>query len=278
MSKQMTIRLCFAKDTASNWTNANPILKLGEPGYEIDTGYFKIGNGINNWDELPYANKNSMDANGLTFTALQNKLNQLERENAIDKWRLAILEDQIEVPYITNDIELEGMLLKGGQGQIAEDITCENILNVDKIINLFFGENNLSLQNPFIINQGPSQMSLNEVNCEKEFVIINNSNLHINLGNITSNNKTIIKVNHGSLTLSNVRLKVDDVTGDAEGFDKTIDTEEGAQVYINSNCQFYKFNPTDNPAIQIANNVEIIQEGDWYKTIEINPSEVAVEA
>ena len=160
MSKQMTIRLCFARDTAENWTNANPILKLGEPGYEIDTGYFKIGNGINNWDELPYANKNSMDANGLTFTALQNKLNQLERQNTIDKWRLEMLEQGVEVPYISDDIQLEGLLLKGGQGQIAENITCENILNVNKAINLFFGENTLSLQNPFIINQGPSQMSL----------------------------------------------------------------------------------------------------------------------
>ena len=276
--KQMTIRICFARDTAQNWTNANPILKAGEPGYEIDSGYFKIGNGINEWNELPYANKNSMDANGLTFTALQNKLNQLERQNAIDKWRLEMLEEGIEAPYINNDIELEGLLLKGGQAQLVDNITCENILNINKTVNLFAGEYDLSLQNPFIVNNGVSQLTLNEVNCEREFAVINDGNLHIDLGNITSNNKTIIKVNHGSLTLSNVRLKVDDVTGDAEGFDRTISIEDGAEVLINSNCQFYKFNPTDNSAIHIASNVELIQEGDWYKTIDIIPSEVAVEA
>ena len=34
----------------------NPILAEGEVVYEIDTGYSKLGDGENSWNELPYTN------------------------------------------------------------------------------------------------------------------------------------------------------------------------------------------------------------------------------
>ena len=51
-----TIRVQMAqrKDTAANWTSANPILLSGEIGYETDTKKFKIGNGSSNWNNLAY--------------------------------------------------------------------------------------------------------------------------------------------------------------------------------------------------------------------------------
>ena len=51
-----TIRVQMAqrKDTAANWTAANPILLSGELGYETDTKKFKIGNGSTNWNSLTY--------------------------------------------------------------------------------------------------------------------------------------------------------------------------------------------------------------------------------
>lgn len=36
------------------WTLENPILAEGEPGFESNTGRFKIGNGIKVWTELDY--------------------------------------------------------------------------------------------------------------------------------------------------------------------------------------------------------------------------------
>ena len=39
---------------ASNWTATNPVLGMGEPGYENDTGNMKIGNGTTDWNHLPY--------------------------------------------------------------------------------------------------------------------------------------------------------------------------------------------------------------------------------
>lgn len=42
-------------DTAANWTAANPILRLGEPGLETDTNKVKYGDGITTWNSLAYA-------------------------------------------------------------------------------------------------------------------------------------------------------------------------------------------------------------------------------
>lgn len=43
------------RDTVANWTAQNTILASGEPGYETDTGRFKIGDGLTPWTALSYA-------------------------------------------------------------------------------------------------------------------------------------------------------------------------------------------------------------------------------
>lgn len=40
---------------ASKWTAENPILQLGEVGYETDTNKLKVGDGVTKWNSLPYA-------------------------------------------------------------------------------------------------------------------------------------------------------------------------------------------------------------------------------
>jgi len=42
------------RDTAANWSSANPTLANGEQGYETDTGKMKIGNGSTAWTSLAY--------------------------------------------------------------------------------------------------------------------------------------------------------------------------------------------------------------------------------
>lgn len=42
------------RDTASNWTSANPILAQGELGAETDTSKIKIGDGSTAWTSLGY--------------------------------------------------------------------------------------------------------------------------------------------------------------------------------------------------------------------------------
>lgn len=51
----MAVQIQYRRGTAAQWTSVNPILAQGEPGYEYDTGKFKVGNGVDNWNTLPYS-------------------------------------------------------------------------------------------------------------------------------------------------------------------------------------------------------------------------------
>jgi hypothetical protein len=42
------------RDTASNWTSANPTLAQGELSFETDTGKLKLGDGTTAWTSLGY--------------------------------------------------------------------------------------------------------------------------------------------------------------------------------------------------------------------------------
>jgi hypothetical protein len=50
----MAQKIQLRRDTAANWTSANPILSEGEYGYETDTARSKIGDGVQNWNTLSY--------------------------------------------------------------------------------------------------------------------------------------------------------------------------------------------------------------------------------
>ena len=50
----MATKLQIRRDTASNWTSANPTLSAGELGFETDTSKLKIGNGSTAWTSLGY--------------------------------------------------------------------------------------------------------------------------------------------------------------------------------------------------------------------------------
>jgi hypothetical protein len=40
------------RDTAANWASKNPTLSAGEVGFEIDTGYLKVGDGASAWNDI----------------------------------------------------------------------------------------------------------------------------------------------------------------------------------------------------------------------------------
>ena len=51
----MAYTILFRRGTDNEWTQANPVLKLGELGFVTDTKRFKIGDGLTNWNSLPYS-------------------------------------------------------------------------------------------------------------------------------------------------------------------------------------------------------------------------------
>ena len=44
----------FRRGSASQWNLVNPVLASGEPGFELDTGRYKIGDGASRWRDLAY--------------------------------------------------------------------------------------------------------------------------------------------------------------------------------------------------------------------------------
>jgi hypothetical protein len=50
----MAATIKIRRDTAANWTSSNPILSLGEIGFETNTGKLKIGDGSTAWNSLSY--------------------------------------------------------------------------------------------------------------------------------------------------------------------------------------------------------------------------------
>lgn len=50
----MTTTFKFRRGTSIRWTTLNPILKEGEPGFEVDTKKIKIGDGLTRWVDLTY--------------------------------------------------------------------------------------------------------------------------------------------------------------------------------------------------------------------------------
>lgn len=54
-------------DTTQNWSTNNPILKLGQIGFDSDLKKIKIGDGVSNWNSLEYFS--------FTPTEVTNKLN-----------------------------------------------------------------------------------------------------------------------------------------------------------------------------------------------------------
>lgn len=65
------------RKTSAAWTDLNPVLLEGELGYETNTKFLKVGNGIDLWTELEYMYQNADGQNsGLLSPANLAKLLQ----------------------------------------------------------------------------------------------------------------------------------------------------------------------------------------------------------
>jgi hypothetical protein len=50
----MAVQIQLRGGTLAEWTSANPIIAIREMVLETDTDQFKIGNGVDNYLDLPY--------------------------------------------------------------------------------------------------------------------------------------------------------------------------------------------------------------------------------
>lgn len=73
----MAITLKFRRDVKANWLLTDSILALGEPGYETDTGCFKIGNGEARWADLEYFEPGATHSNHALYEELMAHVNSV---------------------------------------------------------------------------------------------------------------------------------------------------------------------------------------------------------
>lgn len=89
MAQEVLIKTVFQvkRGLASAWTRVNPILRAGEPGFELDTGLLKVGNGTDDWKTLPYIGGSN---SGMNFRGTVATLEDLpsEGQQAGDIWQV----------------------------------------------------------------------------------------------------------------------------------------------------------------------------------------------
>jgi len=83
----MATRIKLRRDTSTRWENINPILSLGEPGLETDTGKIKYGDGITTWNLLPYFDDQTMDLGSIDQHIIPDVDNTYDLGSPTKQWR-----------------------------------------------------------------------------------------------------------------------------------------------------------------------------------------------
>lgn len=79
----MADRIQLRRDTAANWTAYNPILLEGEPGIELDTDQWKMGDGVHTWSQLSYRGGECVQQKGQSTTVAMSQKAVTDELNSI---------------------------------------------------------------------------------------------------------------------------------------------------------------------------------------------------
>ena len=110
------------RDSSTNWTAINPVLAIGEPGYETNTKLLKIGDGESQWSALPYSS-GSLDETDPIFSA--SPAGSITTAN-INDWDTAYdWGDHASAGYLTTYNETDPVFTASA----AAGITSTNITN-----------------------------------------------------------------------------------------------------------------------------------------------------
>lgn len=138
-------------DSAQNWKTNNPILEKGQIALEEDTGFVKIGDGINTWNFLSYIKDSKLDAkldkNGTAQKAIKDELNNKIDETYIKK----ISVDGSTLTFTKGNNISNSITLQNGSYPLATQINDGLMSKEDKIkldnVNLNSEENQNTFSN-----------------------------------------------------------------------------------------------------------------------------------
>lgn len=138
-------------DSAQNWKANNPILEKGQIALEEDTGFVKIGDGINTWNFLSYIKDSKLDTkldkNGTAQKAIKDELNNKIDETYIKK----ISVDGSTLTFTKGNNISSSITLQNGSYPLATQINDGLMSKEDKIkldnVNLNSEENQNTFSN-----------------------------------------------------------------------------------------------------------------------------------
>jgi hypothetical protein len=108
--------LQLKRGTAARWKELNLILAAGEPGFVTDEYRFKIGDGITDWNNLPYIGESSVFNADTHYdfpsVGRANVIYKAESEKMIYQWNTTEL--KYEILGTTNVDVLDITLINGG--------------------------------------------------------------------------------------------------------------------------------------------------------------------
>jgi hypothetical protein len=115
----MTRRIQLRRDTAANWTSADPVLAAGEVGVDLTTGQIKIGDGTLSWTELNYYTGSDID---LTGYATEDYVDQ-----AVGAIEIPDVSNFITAEDLPEPVDLSGYALTTDIPDVSNFITSEDI-------------------------------------------------------------------------------------------------------------------------------------------------------
>lgn len=138
-------------DSAQNWKTNNPILEKGQIALEEDTGFVKIGDGVNTWNFLSYIKDSKLDTkldkNGTAQKAIKDELNNKIDETYIKK----ISVDGSTLTFTKGNGVSSSITLQNGSYPLATQINDGLMSKEDKIkldnVNLNSEENQNTFSN-----------------------------------------------------------------------------------------------------------------------------------
>ena len=108
--------LQLKRGTAARWTELNPILQAGEPGFVIDENRFKIGDGVIAWNDLPYIGEsevfNAQTRYDFPSIGKVNTIYKAESEQQVYQWNSTRL--AYEPLNVSSGSVLDIELINGG--------------------------------------------------------------------------------------------------------------------------------------------------------------------
>jgi hypothetical protein len=134
----VAVKLQFRRDTAANWESNNTILSEGELGLDTTNERFKIGNGVDGWNAIDFAQYTTKAETFLATTTLAGSDGTTDWDEELSgTWEGLFTTTKTVNGIITTDTPLIDLDLSGANATNIVDIQQDfsKLLRVEIIAN-----------------------------------------------------------------------------------------------------------------------------------------------